>query len=304
MGGFSLSQIPKNIPLWQQQAFRTIAISTQQQERDLSAIGNGQGYSGNTFYTASEGVQAQAPAYLSSSLSSNSGGGVALLNAEQTFTQPQSFEGNQFSTNDIISINRSGGNSFLFNYKATASSGKIKVNDSAYSETGVSFTNDRNDEKILSLNLNNLSDNSTRVLSPMNYSGSIPVVGNAASASSGALAAVSLTNQTTGIAATNLTNTPLSGLYLITVYAVVTTGDVSAPLAYIRFDYTDDSGPQIESYGAGAGLPYIDLAISGSRTQYSFPVHIASGNITYQVQELSPFNDAVYSLYIRLTYLG
>lgn len=201
------------------------------------------------------------------------------------------------TTANLMSLIPGTGTTFTFSKNAVVTTGRIKVDDSGASTTGIRFTDDAASPKLLAFDVKNITAGNTRTLRAFNFNGNIPVVGDAASATSGSIVAVSLTNQGADIATTNLTSSPATGLYMVSVYMVTTVGNAAAGGTSCQISWTDNYGAQID------GQTIIDLTSVGSVAYFTIPVRVAAGNITYAVVG-GPYLTAKYALYIRVTYLG
>lgn len=201
------------------------------------------------------------------------------------------------TTANLMSLIPGTGTTFTFSKNAVVTTGRIKVDDSGASTTGIRFTDDAASPKLLAFDVKNITAGNTRTLRAFDLNGNVPVVGDVSSATSGSLVSVNLTNQGGNIATTNLTSSPAAGLYMVTTYMVTTTPSATASGIVCNINWTDNYGAQTD------GQTMIDLTSGGSCTYYTILARVSSGNITYAVSG-GPYSTAKYALYIRVTYLG
>lgn len=172
--------------------------------------------------------------------------------------------------------------------------------------SGVSFEDQTTSSKKLRTILSGAVGNNTLTLTNSaarnygfgNLSGNVVVVGDdPPSVASGNLGKVDLTAQAAAIGATNLSNTPPAGLYLIQYYLESTTADVTAGTIQFQIDYTDHVGATNQT---GAALA---MTATG-RDRGEFVAYVASGNISYQTNVVGIFGTAKYALTVRVVSLG
>jgi hypothetical protein len=140
-----------------------------------------------------------------------------------------------------------------------------------------------------------------------NLSGNVVMVGDDPPAvAAGALGKVDLTAQVAGIGSTNLTNTPPAGLYEVEVYVACTTVSGSgAPTLDVNLAWTDVLGATNRNATANPGATAFPLPLSATgRTQATFLVQVASGDIAYTTTINAASGTPQYAIYIRVKQLG
>lgn len=114
---------------------------------------------------------------------------------------------------------------------------------------------------------------------------------------SGTYRKVTLTAQTADIATTNLTSSPASGDYLVTVYLQCTTADVGAGTLTVTIGWTDTIGAMTDASVT------LTLTATG-RSRADILVKRVSGEITYAVANGGSYGTAQYAIDVRLVALG
>jgi len=112
----------------------------------------------------------------------------------------------------------------------------------------------------------------------------------------------SRTAQAAAIAATNLTNGTLAGLYEVTFYASTTTANVTDGTIGFQIDYTDRVGATNQ---ASAGTLTLAAVSTGTTAlKGTFTLYLASGSITYQTNLTGAQTTSRYALEVRCKFLG
>jgi len=151
--------------------------------------------------------------------------------------------------------------------------------------------------KKLALEVSGITTGTTRTATAPNVPGLLGLIGNGANPpATGAIGKVDLTGQTGDIASTKLTDTTPAGQYLIHCVLEDTAADVTAGVATVTFSWTDDAGATTQTVTQ-------TLAAAG-RSALSFPLYLASGNITYAVTHTGIFGASQYALRVRAAFLG
>lgn len=104
------------------------------------------------------------------------------------------------------------------------------------------------------------------------------------------LVALGLLAQVADIGATNLTGTNTTGLYLITVYLVVSTADITAGIVTVTIGWTDNGAARTQALSVNL--------IATNKDSATILAQRASGFVTYTVTHTGAYGAAAYSLYI------
>lgn len=112
------------------------------------------------------------------------------------------------------------------------------------------------------------------------------------------VATIALTDQAADISSTPISGTNTAGTYRVNYYMVTTISDGVTSL-YIDFSWVDVSGEtQVLSTVNLLAPVGISFAVPGDLCQFTFPLQVASGSISYSVTANGAYNDSTYALYI------
>jgi len=165
------------------------------------------------------------------------------------------------------------------------------------------FADQASTTKIMALDLTGLTAGSTRKLKVLDSDGmSAAAVGNGGSAPTSGLGSLTLTAQTAGIGATNLTNASPAGLYEVSFYLSTTTANIADGTIGFQVNYTDRVGATNQST---AGTLSLAATTTGTTALKGVIVlYLASGNVTYQTNLTGAQTTSRYSLDARVKFLG
>ena len=242
---------------------------------------------------------------------------TAFLSRWATFADDDSIQGSGYNiylippsgslTSDInISLPTSSGTlvgtgeaTTLFQKTIAAGAAGAGIRCSTTTTVGVKFINGTNPVNFMMLDLSNLTTQNN--YKGQNYNGTLPLVGNGASASGKTMNKVDLTGQTANITSTNLVQAGSAGVYQVDVYALCTTVSGSgSPTLDVNISWTDTVGATSSTVVSG-----LALHTSTGRAQGTVLCQLAaSNNIAFTATINSPSGSPQFALYIRVTAKG
>jgi hypothetical protein len=159
------------------------------------------------------------------------------------------------------------------------------------------ISDDGDDSKKLAFQCSGITAATTRTVSVPDLSGLLGLVSNGADPpATGDIGKVDRTAQAADITTVKLTDTTAAGGYLVSCVLEDTTADVAAGTVTVTFSWTDDAGAATQAVTQS-------LALAG-RQLLTFPVYLASGNVTWATTHTGIFGTSRYALRIRCQFLG